>query len=110
MAVFPEFITNLPEMDVPFEGASGHLLQGETQQVVFIRFEVDADVPEHSHRSQWELVVAGEVELTMLGETRTYKEGERFFVPEGALHSARAKAGYRAVVFFDQVDRYLPKR
>jgi quercetin dioxygenase-like cupin family protein len=106
---FPEFITKLPELDMPLEGVSGHLLQGDTQQVTFVRFDKDVEVPAHSHRAQWELVIAGEVKLTMKGEERTYRQGESFYVPEGIEHSGNVRAGYRAIIFFDQVDRYQAK-
>ena len=106
MHEFPDFITTLPVLDIPFEGMSGHLLQGESQQVAFVRADTDTTVPEHSHRAQWELVIAGEARLTMGGETRTHRQGDSFHIPEGVEHSARVLAGYRAVVFFDQIDRY----
>ena len=81
----------------------------ECEQVVFIEAQVDLLVPEHSHKAQWELVVAGEVDLTIGGDTTTYRRGDCFHIPEGVAHSALVHAGYRAVVFFDQVDRYRAK-
>jgi quercetin dioxygenase-like cupin family protein len=109
MQDFPSFIKQLPELDLPFGGASGHLLQGETQQVAFARFDEDVEVPTHSHRAQWELVIAGEVKLTMEGEERTYRQGESFYIPEGVEHAGHVRAGYRAIIFFDQNDRYRAK-
>mgnify|MGYP001813331544 CR=1 FL=1 len=108
MDQFPDFIQGLPEADIPFQGVTGHLLQGEDQQVIFMEATEDTPVPEHRHKAQWELVVAGRVDLTMGGETRTYGPGEAFFVPEGAPHSALVHAGFRSVIFFDQADRYRP--
>jgi len=109
MSDFPEFITRLPEIDFPFDGVSGTLLQGEDQQAAFARFEDETVVPEHSHASQWELVVAGELCLTVDGVENTYREGDSFFIPAGAVHGAVVGAGYRAVIFFDQSDRYKAK-
>lgn len=106
MKDFPPFIRALPAVDVPFEGVTGHLLQGESQQVAFLQFETDAEVPEHSHNAQWELVIAGEVDLTLGGRTATYRAGDSFYIPAGEPHGARVHAGYRSVVFFDQADRY----
>ena len=107
---FPEFIRRLPELDLPFDGASGHLLQGGVQQVAFVRIERDVHVPAHSHAAQWELAVAGEAVLTMGGATRTYRAGESFYIPAGVEHSAEVRAGYRAILFFDEADRYRAKR
>lgn len=109
MNEFPEFISNLPEVDVPFDNVSGTLLQGETLQAVFLEFEKDTEVPEHSHNAQWELVLDGEVDLRMRGETVTHRAGSQFYIPAGVEHGATARAGYRAIVFFDQADRYHAK-
>ena len=70
---FPPFIENLPEVDLPFAGATGLLLQGEATQAVFARFDADVAAPAHSHRAQWEIVIAGEVELEKEGEKRVYR-------------------------------------
>ena len=106
MTDFPQFIRGLPGVAVPFEGVTGFLLQGESQQVAFLEFETDVDVPEHSHNAQWELVIDGEVELTMEGRTDTYRAGQSFYVPAGIPHGAIVRAGYRSIIFFDQADRY----
>lgn len=109
MEDFPPFITSLPDIDVPFDGVTGHLMQGENQQVAFLRFADDTDVPEHQHKGQWEHVLAGEVTLNAWGETQTFRTGESFYLEEGVPHSAFVKAGYRAIIFFDQTDRYTAK-
>ena len=59
---FPEIITNLPEADIPIEGLHSYLFQGENQQIVFMSFENDVQVPEHSHEAQWGVVLDGEIE------------------------------------------------
>ncbi len=109
MNEFPGFITELPELDLPFEGVTGYLLQGETQQAVFLSFEAETVVPAHSHRAQWELVLAGEVDLAMDGKKTTMTAGQQFYIPAGVEHSALVRVGYRAIVFFDQPDRYHAK-
>jgi quercetin dioxygenase-like cupin family protein len=106
---FPQFIRDLPSVDIPIAGVSGHLLQGQTQQVAFLQFEEEAEVPEHSHNAQWELVIAGQVNLRMRGETKTYRVGDSFYIPAGESHGATVRAGYRSIVFFDQADRYKTK-
>jgi quercetin dioxygenase-like cupin family protein len=106
---FPDFICKLPAVDIPIEGVSGSLFQGQTMQAVFLEFEKDAEVPEHSHAAQWELVLDGEVELRMDGKTVAHRAGSQFYIPAGVAHGAKVSAGYRAIVFFDQVDRYKAK-
>ena len=108
--VFPEKITNLPIADVPFEGVNAHLFQGDKSQIIFMEFKKDTIVPEHSHNSQWEIVLEGMVDYFQDGKKHTYKKGDRFFVPEGKKHSALVYAGYAAIAYFDQKDRYKIKK
>jgi quercetin dioxygenase-like cupin family protein len=106
---FPEIITNLPRADVPGERVRAYLLQGERKQVVFVAFDDDADAPEEVHAAQWVVVLDGEVELTTAGETAVYRRGDTYFVPAGAPHAARVKAGSRLLDIFDEPDRYRVK-
>ena len=106
---FPEIITTLPRADVPGEGVRAFLLQGEDKQVVFVEFEADVDAPEESHAAQWVVVLEGEVELTVGGETSTFRKGDTYFIPAGVPHRARIKGGSSLEDLFDQVDRYRPK-
>ena len=43
------------------------------------------------------------------GAPRTYRAGDRFFIPAGVRHSAVVSAGYRAVMVFNSPDRYKAK-
>ena len=106
---FPKPILDLPEVNIPFEGARGYLSQGDDKQVIFMEFEKDVEIPEHSHESQWEIVVAGKVDYYEGGVKHAYKRGDRFFIPKGTKHSAKVYAGYASVAFFNQKDRYLKK-
>ena len=107
--IFPEPIQKLPEADIPLKGVKAFLSQGKNHQIIFMEFENDVDLPEHSHDSQWEIVVEGKVDLVVEGINKTNKKGERFYIPNGAKHSAKIYAGYTSFAFFDQKDRYRPK-
>ena len=106
---FPKPILDLPEAKMPFPGCQGYLFQGETQQIVFLKFHEDTELPVHTHADQWEIVLEGSVEFTVNGEKRVYTKGESFYVEGGVPHSASIKAGYLAIGFFNQPDRYKPK-
>jgi quercetin dioxygenase-like cupin family protein len=108
--IFPEPITDLPEADVPLEGVKAYLLQGKDHQLIFMEFEKDVDLPEHSHESQWEIVLEGKVDLSVEGSEKTYNKGDRFFIAKGARHSAKIYAGYSSIAFFNQNDRYRKKK
>ena len=106
---FPDIITSLPEAEIPIKGVEANLLQGENQQVIFMSFDRDVEVPEHAHEAQWGVVLDGEIEITIGGQARIYGRGDTYFVPKGVLHSARVKKGYRDITLFNQKDRYKAK-
>ena len=46
--------------------------------------------PDHTHASETaHIILSGEMTLTMNGEAKTYREGERCDVPAGTTHSAK---------------------
>lgn len=107
--IFPQPILNLPQADIPFEGVKAYLSQGENEQVIFMEFEKDTDIPEHCHDCQWEIVLDGKVDYWQDGIKKTYKKGDRFFVPKGKKHYAKAYAGYASIIFFNEKNRYKKK-
>jgi mannose-6-phosphate isomerase-like protein (cupin superfamily) len=45
---------------------------------------------DHTHPSETaHIILEGEMNLTMAGQSRTYRAGERCDIPAGAVHSAR---------------------
>ena len=107
--IFPEPIRNLPEADVPLDGVSAYLSQSATHQILFMQFEKDADLPEHSHAAQMGIVLEGKIEIAIDGETRCFTKGDRYYIPEGVKHSGRIHAGYADVTFFNEPNRYSAK-
>jgi quercetin dioxygenase-like cupin family protein len=107
--VFPDPIVSLPKADVPIDGVRAYLSQSESHQVVFMEFSKDAVVPEHSHESQWAVVLEGRMDIVIGGEARTLRKGDQYFIPKGVKHSAKIYAGYADVTFFNQKDRYRKK-
>jgi len=105
---FPEIITELPRADVPLEGVTGWLLQGETRQAVFFRLPPGSEVPRHAHGAQWGIVIEGEIELTIGDETRVYRKGDTYAIGAGVPHSARCGPGALVLDLFADPDRYRP--
>ncbi len=53
----------------------------------------DAFYPDHTHPTETaHIILAGEMTLTMGGQTHNFRAGERCDVPAGAVHSARMSA------------------
>ena len=50
----------------------------------------DAHYPDHTHPTETaHIILSGEMTLTMNGEAKTYRAGERCDVPADATHSAK---------------------
>ena len=108
--IYPKIILNLPEVEIPLEGAKGYLSQSDQHQIIFLQFEKDVDLPEHSHEAQWEYVINGKVDLYVDGIKNTYKAGDNFIVPKDVRHSGKIYAGYASIALFNQKERYKLKK
>lgn len=107
--VFPTPITSLPEADIPLSGISAYLSQSDTHQVLFMEFDEDVELPEHTHAAQMGVVLEGKIELIIDGEKRCFTKGDRYFIPAGIKHSGKIFAGYADITFFDEPNRYSTK-
>ena len=107
--IYPKMITGLPEVDIPFKGLKGWLLQGIDKQVVFFDIEAGSTIPEHSHGEQWGVVVDGESELVVDGVKKICRKGDTYHIPTGALHSVTFRTRFKTIDFFAEVDRYKSK-
>jgi len=107
--IFPDPIKNLPKADIPLNGLTAYLSQSKTHQILFMQLEEDIELPEHSHESQWGIVLDGKIDLTVDGTVKTYSKGDRYFIPAGVKHSAKIHAGYADITFFNEKDRYKTK-
>jgi hypothetical protein len=106
---FPPFVRALPEADLPFDGLRGWLLQGPTTVLMFNEAAVDLQVPEHSHGDQWGIIIDGRIDLTFGGVLHPFAKGDSYFIPANTPHSAHIYAGYRAIDYFADRDRYRVK-
>jgi len=104
--LYPDFIRSLPEIDIRLKGIRGWLLQSAATQIVFFDIEPVGEVPPHSHCAQWGIMLEGEMKLTIGGESRLYRKGDRYFIPEGVTHSATFLTRVQAIDVFDDSQRY----
>jgi len=109
LEIFPDPIKNLPEADIPLSGIKAYLSQAETHQIIFMEFSEDVELPEHSHESQWGIVLEGKIDLVIDGVKRRYSKGDRYFIPAGTKHSGKIYAGYADITFFNEKNRYKTK-
>lgn len=107
---YPPLITRLPQADVPFPGVGAYMLRSEDGLLIFFHFTRETVVPPHSHGAQWGTVLEGEIELTIGGQTRTYRPGDSYVIGAGVEHSVRIQAGVKVIDFFEEPDRYRPRQ
>ncbi len=105
-SIYPEFVRNLPEVDVPVTGVKGWLMEDGVRQVVFFDIEPTAKVPPHSHCAQWGIMLTGEMTLTISGTPHRVGRGDTYFIPEGAEHSAVFHSRVQVIDMFDSPNRY----
>ena len=108
-APYPEMITGLPQAGIPLPGVRGWISQASDHQVVFLDIDPIGEVPQHTHGEQWGIVVEGEMELTIGGETRRYGPGDSYHIPAGVPHGAKFLSHFRAIDVFADADRYQPR-
>ena len=108
--IFPEPIRTLPEADIPLDGIRSYLSQAKDHQLIFMQFEKDVDLPEHSHAAQAGFVLSGRIDLTIDGVQRKYSKGDIYYIPENVKHSGKIYAGYADITFFNEPNRYKAKQ
>ncbi len=108
-ADYSETIKRLPQADIPVPGVRGWLSQAADHQIVFFEIPAGLEIPPHSHGDQWGIVVEGEMELTIDGQTRGYGPGDSYHIPAGTEHGAKFLTDFRAIDVFADADRYRPK-
>jgi quercetin dioxygenase-like cupin family protein len=104
--LFPEFVRALPQVDSPLASLRGFMLQTGQALAMFYEIPDGVEVPEHAHGAQWGVVLEGWVEFTIGGETRTYRRGDTYFVPDRVAHSAVISPGFAGIDVFADADRY----
>jgi len=110
MGKYPDIISNLPDADIPVEGVRGKLLQAGERQIVFFDIDPVGEIAPHSHGAQWGVVLEGEMELTIDGQTRTCRKGDSYYIPAGVVHGATFREHFRAMDMFAEPDRYKPRK
>jgi quercetin dioxygenase-like cupin family protein len=107
---FAEFIRRLPEVDSPLASLHGWMLKTGQALAMFYVIPDGVEVPEHAHGAQWGVVLEGSVEFTIGGETKTYRRGDTYFVPDSVAHSAVIHPGFVGIDVFADADRYTARK
>ncbi len=106
--LLPEFIMNLPSLDIPFETSQveTRAMKSKDRLLVFFIVHEDTQIPLHKHKAQWGTVLQGEFHFELEGKERICRPGDSYSIPEGAEHGGTLKAGSIAMDIFEEVDRY----
>ncbi|MCP4422633.1 MAG: cupin domain-containing protein [Chloroflexi bacterium] len=96
-------ITNRPQKEL-LPGARMQSFWGEQMLAINIEIDEGTAVPEHSHpHEQAGIIIAGELSLTIDGETRRLQPGDAYIIPSDVLHSAIAHTPTRLFELFSPV-------
>ena len=80
-------ISGLPGF-APFDGIQMNVLSGARMMANWVRLAPGAIVPDHEHpHEQLGLVIEGEIDMTIAGETRRVGPGVAYVVPGGVRHA-----------------------
>ena len=104
----PDFMNRFPAVRLPFpeDTVTTRAIRSEAGLAVWFTVHEDVTIPEHSHKAQWGMLIAGEMDLTVAGETRTCRPGDTWDIPEGTPHAALIRAGSVLMDVFEESDRY----
>lgn len=71
-------------------GILGRTFWGDRLMLAFVDLDAYAVLSNHSHpHEQGGIMISGEMELTIAGESRTIRPGDMYIIPGGTEHSAR---------------------
>lgn len=88
----------------PIPDYRGKFIHSDHMSVADWRVAADAPFPEHAHpHEQISIVVSGEFELTLEGETRTLMPGVVAIIPANVPHSGRALTDCHIIDIFHPV-------
>ncbi len=107
---FSEFMKEIQKGEINTKGLKSYIFQGEDKQFIFVEVDENIEIKDHFHSAQWGVVIEGEMELTVEGETTVLKKGDNYFIPENRVHSVKIKKGYKDLILFDQPERAEIKR
>ena len=85
---------------------------GEKMTIARITFSAGAHLAAHKHNNeQFTMVLQGEMEFTVDGQTKTVREGEIVFLPSNSFHGAKANVASVVLDMFapPRTDWGLPK-
>lgn len=108
-SVFSEPIRALPQADIPIKGLTAYLSQALDHQILYMQFEEDVELDEHTHEDQTGFILEGRIDLIIGGIKHTFTKGDRYHIPKGVKHSAYIYGGYADISVFMEPDRYRVK-
>ena len=96
-------LTDLPEKEL-FKGFNARLVHTENMTISYVRIDAGAILPEHHHpEEQITNILAGQLEMTIGGETEVCNPGTTVVIPSNTPHSARALSACIALDIFNPV-------
>ena len=80
-------------------GASTRTFWGDNMLLSIVDFDPNSEVPGHTHpHEQGGMLLEGELEMVIAGESRALKPGDIYIIPGNVEHLARTRASKARVL------------
>ncbi len=99
--MFPDIVKKIPTKDYGIDGLEVHSDHTSTGTIYYVYAAKEVAFPRHSHAAQYTIVVSGECKFSANGETKIYKKGDTYLIPEGLEHQITLGAGYAEIDYVD---------
>lgn len=104
---FPKFVKKLPQADYSSDGAGtirGFAVESKTTRWFINKNDEAVECTPHKHAASFGVVLKGECELVIEGESKVYRAGGLSCFGS-ARHFARQSANYKDIVIFNEPGR-----
>ena len=93
-------LNDIPSKQLP-PGILGQYIHGEGTTVGYVSIAAGSVLPEHHHiHEQITLILEGELEMSIGGDTMVLSAGNSHVIPSNTIHSAVAKTDCKVIDVF----------
>lgn len=99
---FPSFVQALEKYHGRFEA---HKLEASNCEILFASYPKNTKIEPHSHETHnWGVITKGKMNITVDGQTISYRPGDWYEVPKGKEHSAYCDEETEEIEFWFRQD------
>ena len=104
-ASYPAFFDKLSKLSIPAEIARAWVMT-DRAQVLFYEVVEGSRSDDLAEGAEWGLILEGQVDITIDGETTSYHKGDTYLIPGGVPNHKVNHPGVIGIDVFEQSDRF----